>query len=1283
MLYTPEISRRICVIGIVLACLVITGTLAATNVSAANQTNGLLFYLSAENGTTADIAAGDPVPNFMYLVDTKPGGPKGNYLECQNKQLLAYEAPGNIYAQRGTLAFYWRPRIPAGEAPFPIFRVSYADHSSWDLVWLRIDYNGSGFDAFVTDANLARPRVSYHISNPPDPDKWLHFALAWDETKGIRFYLDGEQVARKDTSAVFDAGLDQFGPHSRIISPYQVQSLYNYERGGDIDEICIFDRMLDPAQVAKLADGAAPASIRVEPLVRDLDDPEWRNEWWLRYGWNRPGDIPHVLDAPSTAVRKVEIHDVYDIKQWMWKGTDGIRETTWPYVYNQSRIPGRKDYFILPDWNCYSMSGKEVTFCMPDESWNHIEIAGAAYGSASFADLDKEQGRQVTEPLFNRPADQERTYHRTKDHKGGKITFTNDVQETPIGEFYAYNVTPGQEPGGKSVLSYKLTGKAAPDEPVLEDILTFIDGRYTADERQIMLALPGGTPTEPAVETVANPMPIVHILVPWDFRQGKIHRSYRRFSYTWQNMYHGLKGIAIDIPALDVTPTHEGFIPLNVTIQDPIWPHRSLMDYTFSVRPGEARTLWLDTRDRVLPNGYNLYLTVSSASGDFGTDDLEGAALRLVFGERNQAVVEQSVDRFTQVKDNVGNFVEEYPGVKILRMFDRYCEDMTDLFRVNPDHEQGRYYWSRMNGEQGWPEFEQPEIPAGIPVWAFRQVENMRLLEKHINWWIDERQIKNGEFGGGLSDDGDMTNQWPGPALMGIQKEKYTDSVLTLMDAYYDQNLFDGGLNRIITDELHVYEEGINVLPQTMLLDYGDPKVVERILKSAAEYERITGMNDKGARQVISTFYGGSKIFSESVWAQTKISYSYLIFHPGYSLVEYNGHPATKKLILELADGLLAFRQKDENGNYYLPYSVFYPSGDTEGRTGPGIAVHLLWAAYRWTGNESYLLPIMDDVSQGGYGILQGINANAIDMLGKRDTWGKAIESMVTPYQGNDFYRHVAWQMTGDRSYLDQLYAEDIQQRNQQAYMYTDGHWWSDRVHGDSRYLQRERLGGIALLRNQIYPGHYVSWDFHAPARYESMAILIPDATPEKMTIIAYNLETEPVSATLTGWDVEPGEWEVVQGLDTDDDGTPDQDMTKKHITFERTGAFDITFPARKTTILKLSLKKRGTPYWKRPDPGIGDDDVVVRGNTVQVTVHSLSSVKSPAMTIALVDNSGKTVATAEVPSLAGLDGFEPVTTTVSLNAPSGIKPRDCTVVLNPDASFIEITRMNNTVKVQ
>ena len=147
---------------------------------AATPEPGLLFYLSGDHEFIANYAAGgDPTPNFLRDVKVIPDGARGPAFECANTQLMSYWAPGNIYAERGTLSFAWRSRYPVGPTAFPIFRVGYADHSSWDMVWLRIDYNGrGGFDAFVTDVNLARIRVSYVMPKFPKPSEWVTLALA-------------------------------------------------------------------------------------------------------------------------------------------------------------------------------------------------------------------------------------------------------------------------------------------------------------------------------------------------------------------------------------------------------------------------------------------------------------------------------------------------------------------------------------------------------------------------------------------------------------------------------------------------------------------------------------------------------------------------------------------------------------------------------------------------------------------------------------------------------------------------------------------------------------------------------------------------------------------------------------------------------------------------------------------------------------------------------------------------------------------------------------------------
>ena len=79
---------------------------------------------------------------------------------------------------------------------------------------------------------------------------------------------------------------------------------------------------------------------------------------------------------------------------------------------------------------------------------------------------------------------------------------------------------------------------------------------------------------------------------------------------------------------------------------------------------------------------------------------------------------------------------------------------------------------------------------------------------------------------------------------------------------------------------------------------------------------------------------------------------------------------AGKKLLLEIADGLLAQRTQAENGNFYLPSDVLFPSGEGVGRSTAGNSTHLFWAAYRWTGDEKYLLPVIDQAQGKNYNVL-------------------------------------------------------------------------------------------------------------------------------------------------------------------------------------------------------------------------------------------------------------------------------------------------------------------------
>ncbi len=1257
---------------------------------AAAATPELLFRVSADKGLDADVAHGDPQPNFRDKIALVPTGVSGQAIEWADDGVLSWNAPGNLYTQRGTLSFFWRSRYPVGEAPFVIFRVGYADHTSWDMAWLRIDWNGHGFDAFVTDANLARTRVSFKLDKFPAPSAWTHLAFAWDETRGVRLYVDGKEAARVDCkqacadggSLDFDAALDQLGLAARVLAPHQVQSRYNFLRGSDFDEIRVYDRMLDAAGVAALARQQEPRSAETVP------DSAARNAWLHRFGWDH-GRAPPALDAPSTRIRKVEFADAKDLKEWMWKATDGIAETTWPGVYNRSRLPGRNDYFQLPDWNVYVEGGKALDLALPDEPFNRIELRGAAYGQATYA-----AAGATPAPLFSRAQGTVRSVDQFERRRGGHLRFTNVAQETPIQEIWAYDVGAGAEPANPSAtLRYTVRSDIAPDYANLAALRAYIAGRYPPDERSTVVALPTKAPSRKRADgkIAAPPLPIVHVLIPSNLGDAPAAQPLMRsWSYGWENMHDGLDGIAIDLPALQLPATHNGLIPLNIRVKDPIWPGRDMLDVSVSVAPGQARTLWLDLRDRILTDD-SLMLSIASAAPGFDARALDGAQIRLLFKPRELAKAEHIADRFNQVKDNWGFLVEEHTTSKRQRLYARLDADIHDLLRVDPDNALGRQYWADISyGNQGPLPVQLPQPPKGVPGWAFWQLEDLKATRRYINWWIDERQVDYGDFGGGISDDSDLTQQWPGVALMGVDPDKLNASLTALSDANYRNGMFTDGLSTIETDELHSYEDGININSEMLYLNWGDPLTVERLMRTVKAFDNIIQVNPQGHLLFASNWFGGRKVYREPNWQWQK-PYSFPILHPALLLGGYNADPNSRRIVTGLADGYLAHAYTDAKGQWALPNEINWATGKTRGGSlfdgsgGPD-TLHTFWAAYRWTGDARYLQPIDYRVAKAGPGGLSLLNENFLDVLGKRDSWGANLAKAAAdadPDDAPDFAHHVAWEQSGDPRWLETLYRAETRDKLQSFYMNTEGHWWSDRVESPTVNLQRARLGGVALKRNQTYPGHTVSWRFADPEGAVQVALLLPKPRQDRFTVIGYNTSGKTQRAQMTGWNIAAGQWQMRAGVDRDGDGKIDGKAATREFAFEKSGAVDVEFPAGQTVVMEFELVAPATvPVELRPDLGIGRGDVRVMGDTIEVTVHSLGHVDAPAGFVVLEDARGRELARAGFAALEAPRDLVPKTAQVRLVVPGGKSAKGGRLRIVTESDVVELTQSNNAVDV-
>ncbi len=495
------------------------------------------------------------------------------------------------------------------------------------------------------------------------------------------------------------------------------------------------------------------------------------------------------------------------------------------------------------------------------------------------------------------------------------------------------------------------------------------------------------------------------------------------------------------------------------------------------------------------------------------------------------------------------------------------------------------------------------------------------------------------------------------------------------MDAFYDQGMFTRGLSTIQADDLHSYEEGIDVLGQSMLLDHGSPKQLERAMETAAATERITGINAAGHRHIRSSYFSGTTVATENVWGWQKTN-SFLVLHPSIALVDFNGSPHVKKWLLELADGLLAHSKPDASGARALRTTVeFATDRDLPGQSER--AWPLLWAAFRWTGDRKYIQPFLD----AGPRSLTQLSGNALDLMGMRKEWTAPILALAASQPSANALRCLAWQAGGDVKLLESMYADQAASAALREYINTEGSLWIDRVQVDHAELQRTRLGGVAIVRNSYVPGHAVSWRFDAPGGDERVAILVRDPTPERLQIVAYNLDTAPVGAQMTLWDVAPGTWEIAQGTRADVADGPLAHSDTRTAELGRSSDLPVTFAPRTVTVIDLRLVSKGTPYWSRPDVGITRDDIRADGRRLRVTVHSVGAVDAPPSRVIVRDSTGKELASARVPALRAPVDLRPSAATAMLTLPAGADLAGGTVSVELPRGGPEITRKNNQVR--
>jgi hypothetical protein len=170
---------------------------------------------------------------------------------------------------------------------------------------------------------------------------------------------------------------------------------------------------------------------------------------------------------------------------------------------------------------------------------------------------------------------------------------------------------------------------------------------------------------------------------------------------------------------------------------------------------------------------------------------------------------------------------------------------------------------------------------------------------------------------------------------------------------------------------------------------------------------------------------------------------------PPWFLVRYNGSPKLKKLMIELADSMIAhYNEKVGELHSYIRFEDDAEVIPHNKRFGGEQT--LLYPAFRFTGKQRYF----DVIPQNK------------DIVIEPD----GTKHIYPEYHG-----------TVDKEKITQTYEKLNFTAGVREYYNTEGHPWIDRVYFDPDRVQFDRLGGVAHVRGKfVYPRNKVRWQFAA-----------------------------------------------------------------------------------------------------------------------------------------------------------------------------------------------------------
>jgi hypothetical protein len=480
-------------------------------------------------------------------------------------------------------------------------------------------------------------------------------------------------------------------------------------------------------------------------------------------------------------------------------------------------------------------------------------------------------------------------------------------------------------------------------------------------------------------------------------------------------------------------------------------------------------------------------------------------------------------------------------------------------------------------------ELSGPEPPPNAPSWAVAQRNMVRRMEAITRWWVDERQLENGELGGGFSDDVELLRTW-GPLALGFGSRTAATGVRRLADGVWNGGTLKNGYSSKIADVEHSAEPTSDTLPLRAALDPADEESLNRLGIAAACAPNWITQQPDGAWRFKSAWFNcdshdetGNRAID--VHLNTR-AMGPVLWHAYLSKDEQ-----ARDLIEKWAAAWLNSMRSTLHGK---PAGVFPPAV----RAADGSYLigseswqkpQAEWDYFQWSGKAqdaltSLLLAVEDLTGKRKWLDAAGESFQVLEDCTRNGSLCKAIVQVPEAFKewrrrSGDARHDAAFGHTPDRDREDVLREVESMSREMEEKlshnfeMYTSRALFTDRVNFPLPSDYRWSLYGGDAPRGDRFPFFAVTW----PAAGGEFARATLRAGSTALAFAAYNFEGRALEAPIRVWRLSPGAYQwVCRGQD----GTP---LGSGMATIERLPAvIEVVLPPQTEVTVEIQASAEG-----------------------------------------------------------------------------------------------------------